>query len=50
MDDGWGIHSASATKELGTLEQTHVGLRIEAVLAACASGRNQAKDFPGAKN
>jgi hypothetical protein len=50
VDDGRGIHSASAAQKLCALQQAHVRLRVEAILAARSSGRNQSKDFPGAEN
>jgi len=42
--------AALAAEKLCALQQAHVCLGVEAILAARPSGRNQAKDFPGAKN
>ena len=49
VNNGRSVHSASATEELGALEQTHVGLGVKTVLAARASGRNEAESLPRTK-
>jgi len=50
VNDGRGVHAASAAEELSAFEEPHVGMGIEAVAAAGAGGSNESEMLPGAQD
>jgi hypothetical protein len=50
MHDGGGIEATCASKKNGTLQQTHIGLRVQAITAFGAPGGDEAERFPSAQS